>query len=87
MKLFQRTIPDTSLKWIDFEADGERHFIMFRYTERKGISEVWLEGAKHIKIIDAYPGLWEVIRRIASIIWFWRPASVSTTDKRKVRLS
>lgn len=32
-KLFRRTIPDTSLKWIDFEADGKQHFLLCLGTQ------------------------------------------------------
>lgn len=44
MKLFRRTIPDTSLKRIDFEADGKRHFIMLRYTKRNGMKNFDASG-------------------------------------------
>ena len=58
---------DLAIKHIAFVADGKKHFISFRFSHRKGISDVHFDG-QEVKITDAYPPLNKLIGECASII-------------------
>lgn len=65
---FPKRSLDLSIKHIEFEANGVKHFISFRFSHRKGITGPLVFDSKEAKIIDAYPPLTELAKLLASII-------------------
>ena len=58
---------DLAIKHITFVADGKKHFISFRFSHRKGISDVHFDG-QEAEVTDAYPPLTRLIQECASVI-------------------
>lgn len=65
---FPRRSLDLSIKHIEFEANGVKHFISFLFSHRQGIAGPLVFNSKEAKIIDAYPPLPELMKLLAFII-------------------
>lgn len=64
----RKPLMDLSIKHIGFEIDGKEHYITFRFSHRKGITDVVFDS-KPVKITSAYPPLLDVLKKCALVIW------------------
>lgn len=64
---FIRPKTDLTIKHIVFIVNGEEHFITFRFSHLKGISDVRFDGCE-VEITDAYPPSVKLVKECASVI-------------------
>lgn len=77
---------DLGIKHIAFEVDGKQHFISFRFSHRKGISNVQFDSEEAV-VIDAYPPMKGLLKECASIMSVKLQATCRKTLGRKKALN